>query len=291
MREVIPQETPIYINLTHVMNKIDLNNFDGQGFFSTVRITIPSEDGKSSSIGTGFLVNISLQQEGEIGTFLISNKHVYGDPSRTIILNFHKTKIDVDEPDLGQISSVKIDNFSAHYYAHPDSEIDLACINVSAFTGREKGVFSRNLHAGFIDTFDLSKIIPGSDVSFIGYPDNRFDTVHNLPILRKGSLATLPTVDFNGLKQVLIDAHVFPGSSGSPVFVVVDGHFKLLGVVTQTMIRNEKLKTIPVDYSYGVEQTIGLGIVLKTELVRELLQVAKDGLSARRKQRDVVQQS
>lgn len=261
---------------------MDLGKFENQIFFTTVRITIPSSDGRSNSIGTGFLASVNLRQEGEVGVFLVSNKHVYGDPRRTIILNFHKSKNGSDEPDLGQVHSVRIDDFSAHYYEHPDAEIDLACINVSAFRGSENGVYSKHIHTEFFEQIDPSQLFPGSDVSFIGYPDNRFDVAHNLPILRKGSLATLPSVDFNGLKQVLIDAQVFPGSSGSPVFVIVGGRYRLLGVVTQTMIKNEELKAIPADYSYVVQQILGLGIALKTELVLELLQVARDGLSDRR---------
>ncbi|WP_299977638.1 hypothetical protein [Desulfobacula sp.] len=258
-----------------------MSKFENQVFFTTLRITIPSSDGKSSSIGTGFLFNMPLRQEGMVGHFLVSNKHVFGDPHRTIILNFHKLKNGVDEPDLGQVLPIVIQNFSEHYYSHPDDKIDLACINVSAFAGPSHGVYSKHLHCEFTEEIDLTKLLPGTEVSFVGYPDNRFDTAHNLPILRKGYLATLPSVDFNGLKQVLIDAQVFPGSSGSPVFVVVAGKYRLLGVVTQTMIKNAELTTMPVEYSLGVKQTIGLGIVLKTELVMQLLQVAKDGLSNR----------
>lgn len=258
---------------------MDLSKFENQMFFSTVRITIPSTDGKSNSIGTGFIVSVALKQEGKFGFFLVSNKHVYGDPNRTIILNFHKLRSGSDEPDLGQTFSVRIENFSAHYYEHPNPQIDLACINVSAFCGRDNGVYSKHIHAEFFEPIAPEKLFPGSEVSFIGYPDNRFDVVHNLPILRKGYLATLPTVDFNGLKQVLIDAQVFPGSSGSPVFVVVEGRYRLLGVVTQTMIKNEELKAIPAEHSYVVQQTIGLGIVLKTELVTELIEAARNGLS------------
>lgn len=63
--------------------------------------------------------------------------------------------------------------------------------------------------------------------------------------------------------------------------MVSNGHYKLLGVVTETMNKNEELKAIQADYKYGVQQTIGLGIVLKTELVMELLDFAKEGLSDR----------
>lgn len=263
------------------MNAMDLTKFEFQIFFSTVRITIPSADGMSHSIGTGFLFDFPLRQDGKVGLFLVSNKHVFGDPHQTIILNLHRCKEGADEPNLGHVVPIVIQDFSEYYYGHPNDEVDLACINVSAYLGTENGVYSRNLHGEFIEPIDFSRLLPGSEVLFIGYPDNRFDTAHNLPILRKGFLATLPSVDFNNLKQVLIDAQVFPGSSGSPVFVVMDGQYRLLGVVTQTMVKDEKLKAMAVEYSLGIQQTIGLGIVLKTELVIELLQVAKDGLSNR----------
>jgi len=168
---------------------MDLNKFENQVFFTTVRITIPNDDLRTSSVGTGFLVNVPLRKEGLTGVFLVSNKHVYGDSRRTIVLNFHKKRTDVDSPDLGSTAPAVIADFSAHYYEHPNPDIDLACINVSAFTGEENGVYSRNLHDEFFNHTDYSRILPGADISFIGYPDNRFDAIHNLPILRKGYLA------------------------------------------------------------------------------------------------------
>jgi hypothetical protein len=81
----------------------------------------------------------------------------------------------------------------------------------------------------------------GQDVFFIGYPENRFDVTHNLPLLRKGCIASAPNVDFNGKRQFLIHAQVFQGSSGSPVFALTGGEFKIAGVISQTMIKNSTL--------------------------------------------------
>jgi len=260
---------------------MDFSKFQNQVFFSTIRITVPNDDGNTSSIGTGFLFDVQLE-EGLIATFLVSNKHVFGDPNRKIILNFHKKRNDVYEPELGSIIPVEIENFKGHYYGHPDPKIDLACINVSAFAGPENNVYSRHLRDDLIDLEATNNVLAGSEVSFIGYPDNRFDSVHNLPILRKGYLATLPFVHFNGMKQLIIDAQVYPGSSGSPVFVASGNRMKLLGVVTETMVKNAEVKAIPTEFSYGVQQTIGLGVVLKAELVSELLNEAKEGLNKKR---------
>ena len=40
------------------------------------------------------------------------------------------------------------------------------------------------------------------------------------------------------------------------------------------MIKNERLQAVPTMTSLGVEQTIGLGIVLKSTLLKELLESA-----------------
>ena len=85
----------------------------------------------------------------------------------------------------------------------------------------------------------------------------------------------MPNIDFNGRGQIVIDAQIFPGSSGSPVFVAWDGRYSLLGVVSQTMIRHSQLQTLPVNMPLvGIEQMLGLGIVVKQRHVQELINYA-----------------
>ncbi len=57
------------------------------------------------------------------------------------------------------------------------------------------------------------------EVVFIGYPNSIYDEVNLVPVVRRGITATPPQLDYGGKPRVLIDAAVFPGSSGSPVFV------------------------------------------------------------------------
>lgn len=51
----------------------------------------------------------------------------------------------------------------------------------------------------------------------IGYPLSLIDKKNNLPIVRKGVIATTPTVDFNEDHGFLVDITCQQGSSGSPV--------------------------------------------------------------------------
>ena len=68
---------------------------------------------------------------------------------------------------------------------------------------------------------------------------------------------------------------VFQGSSGSPVFVSLNGKYKLIGIISQTMIKQGKLKAVPtVQTQIGIDQILGLGIVIKSTLMKELIEKA-----------------
>ena len=56
---------------------------------------------------------------------------------------------------------------------------------------------------------DYGKVALGSDVLFVGYPNDFYDELNNLPLVRKGTLASMPNIDFNGKGQIAIDAQVF----------------------------------------------------------------------------------
>ena len=246
--------------------------FEEQVFFSTVRISIPDQSGSLASVGTGFLFNAPVDKDRDV-VLLISNRHVYRNPSNPIVLNFHKR--DPNDPEamlLGQTVTLSDKQFDNVYHEHPSSDIDLACVNISLIANPDNGIYYKTLSADLL-SYNDEDLHPGREVWFVGYPEDRFDTAHNLPILRRGYIASIPRVDFQGQPQLLIDAQVFPGSSGSPVFVPLGGKFQLLGVVTQTMIRNQKLEAVPAIKAIGVQQVLGLGIVLKAHLIRELVDV------------------
>ena len=254
---------------------MEFSKFEEQVFFTTTRISIPNEDGKTSSIGTGFLINAPLHDsQNRSVTLLISNKHVFVNPSKNINFNFNKKNGD-GTPDYGNIHTFTAKDFSAIYTEHPDKDIDLACINASDITQPEHNVYFKNLTTEFLSDFNEDLLFPGLDVWFVGYPDNRFDVGNNLPLLRRGYISSIPKLNFNKRKQFVIDAQVFQGSSGSPVFAPINGQFKLLGVVTETMIKHGQLQAIPaLQNSLGVQQILGLGIVIKSTSVKELIDVA-----------------
>ena len=141
----------------------------------------------------------------------------------------------------------------------------MACVDVSAFTHSD--AYVNCIDSSFLTPIDYEKVALGSDVLFIGFPNDRYDFVNNLPLIRKGTLASMPNLDFNGRGEIVIDAQVFRGSSGSPVFIDWDGTYKLLGVIARMMQQEAAIEA-----STGeIYPILGLGVVVKQRHVRELI--------------------
>src|SRR5690606_27633581 len=92
--------------------------------------------------------------------------------------------------------------------------LDLSSYNPNASFRSVYGDSSEDIVGSSSDSigFNLS-----SPVTMVGYPTGLWDDVNNYPLLRKGSVATHPHIDFKGKKEFLIDIPLYPGSSGSPV--------------------------------------------------------------------------
>ena len=249
-----------------------LEKFQEQVFFSTVRIALSGGTGVGQSIGTGFLVSVVFPgSKDQFVTLLVSNRHVFGQKGQSLTLFFHKLNGAKTGPLLGQVVTFHDGQFSGPHWAHTDQEIDLACQNVSIIMKSKYNIYHTHLLLDHFADFGEDDLLPGKEVWFVGYPENRFDTAHNLPLLRKGHIASIPTIDFNSQKQFVIDAQVFRGSSGSPVFSILGDRFKFLGLLTQAMIKHQTLQAVPTSTAVGVEQMIGLGIVIKAPAVKELI--------------------
>ena len=249
---------------------MQLLDFEYKTLFSTARILVEIPD-RGSSVGTGFIISAPIGESGTSGVFLVSNKHVFVNPNNKISLTFTRRKGDELKPDIGNTITIEQSSFLEGYTEHPNSKIDLACINISQLCDPEVGIYFRHYSQTDFAELKSESLVIGSEVMFIGYPDNRYDSVHNVPILRRGCISSSPRLDFMGEPQFLIDAQVFGGSSGSPVFAEVRDEFKIVGVVTATMIKNQKLQHVTAIDNYGVQQVLGLGIVLRISLVNELL--------------------
>lgn len=249
--------------------------FEQEISYITARIESYARDGKGT-VGTGFIYSFPVKDRpGKVMKLLISNKHVFIDRKGEVRIKLNKRAEGEDEPSYGISAEVSYKDYEAFYFEHPDKDVDLACVNVSSLD--KVNAFYMNLQDDFLEDLNYEHVAPGTGVLFVGYPNNIYDVQNNLPLIRNGTIASMPEIDFNGKGQIVIDAQVFPGSSGSPVFVLSDSRYLLLGVVSETIIRHSKLQTLPANHSNeGVEQILGLGIVIKQRHVRELIDYATE---------------
>lgn len=255
--------------------------FTEQVFFATLRVELPNK----RSMGTGFLVKVSSVKEGEDYIFLVSNRHVIKDTKEELRIVFHTKNDSKNSPDLKKHHQIAINKIEdGAYYTHPSKDVDLSCLNISeVFNIPGKKFYIRTLSLNQFADFRESDLNAGKEILFVGYPEDRYDHIHNLPILRGGRIASIPQIDFENNPQFLVDAPVYQGSSGSPVFAIIGNTYKLIGVISATMIKGQKLEIVEQIPTAIMPQIIGIGLVYKSTSVKELIEYAKSALDELRK--------
>ncbi|HID08283.1 MAG TPA: serine protease, partial [Armatimonadetes bacterium] len=190
-----------------------------QLLYATVRIEIEGYNPNEKGAGTAIIFGL----EGEKGTFLclVTNKHVIKGAK---VGRFFFTHRKNDGPDVGKRFDIVIDNFEQSWYAHPNPEIDVTAMPLvpllEAIKRQGNDVFFRSLSQTLIPSeAQLAELDALEEVLFIGYPSGIYDTANLLPVFRRGITATPIQIDYEGKPIFLVDASVFPGSSGSPVLI------------------------------------------------------------------------
>lgn len=258
-----------------------MDTIQEQLLFTTLRIERLDIQGNVESIGTGFLLTHQVGKDA-YKVYLISNKHVLAGAA-SIAITFTKSKD--GEADVGNAVRLPITNVAANVIGHPDPDVDIAILTcTNLFNLLPNQLYFKAASYDMLATFDEPELSVAENVYFVGYPDNRYDIANNLPLIRTGLIASHPKYDFNGKPVFIIDAQVFPGSSGSPVYIdltyenmkngqIVVGkrNIKLLGIVSATMVRNNQLKAIQTATNFVTQEVLGLGIVFKATAIKELI--------------------
>lgn len=246
--------------------------------FTTVRME--EIYGERAGVGTGFFYYY------EDRLFLVTNKHVIeGVKNGSFLMLKSNPNSPEWKPILGQ--GIEVSFNEEDFVGHPDPEVDIAVANVSPAINSLK---KRGLHPFWMhinqELIPLEEELeqfftPVEEIYFVGYPNGIWDDKNLLPIIRKGITATPYYVDFKNKKKFLIDASVFPGSSGSPVFVYNRGSYtdkfgkiyegnrlRFLGVVSQTYLQySESVNSNNIN-----SQMIDLGEVYKANTVQETIE-------------------
>lgn len=189
---------------------------------STVRIEGQLKNGLIT--GTGFFFHF-LETNGSYLPCIVSNRHIF---EKALTISFY-LPLQTTEG-VKNNERVNISDFQKAWIKHPNPDIDLGIIPLAFILNhlelQGKNVDYVALNKGIIPTKQqISEFSAIEDIIMIGYPNGLWDEVNNKPIVRKGITATHPKYDLNGKKEFFIDAACFPGSSGSPVFILNEGTF------------------------------------------------------------------
>ncbi len=195
--------------------------------FSTTRVCAQAT-GKES-VGTAFFFHFNIDGKSELPV-LITNKHVVAGATTGTFL-IHEQARDAEGKAIPAQSStgIRLAEFSSHWIDHPGS-VDLCAMPFEPLRreAQTKGIqpYYLALDESLIPNDEtLQQLSALEDVVMVGYPIGLWDSVNNLPVLRRGITATHPAADFCGQPIALADIAAFPGSSGSPVFILNEGFY------------------------------------------------------------------
>lgn len=233
-----------------------------QLFFSTVRIDTVTANGAQGA-GTGFFFGHKFGGDKQ-ALFVVTNKHVVMG-MREGRFSFLKQKD--GQPTLGDGFTLNVgpQDWPNMWFGHPDPNVDIAIcplVPLLEFVKQQHGtdLFFRAVETSMIPTEEQTRELDAVEpVTFIGYPNGVWDSKNLLPVARRGTTASPIEVDFEGTPRFLIDASVFGGSSGSPVFIlnqgsfatkdggfVVGSRFHFVGVIAAVFFRTHLNQIVPV---------------------------------------------
>ncbi len=262
-------------------------------FFSTVKLNIKKEDGSLKS-ATGCFISYEWKKNYHT-LFLVTNKHVI-QKSKDITLIFNK-RTENNAVILGDTIKFRLKNIKKAWYPHQNDKVDLTIFDfgetlnyfieekdlkeIPYITPISKNIIYNEEKQDFIN--------PIEEIIFIGYPRGLYDKSHNLPFARKGLTSTLINIDYKNLPVFIIDASVFPGSSGSPVYVCNYGGYYLnskkdvimgprtifLGILSTAFKNIEGNFLIDLNSEISDEESekpyLDLGVVIKSQTIMDLI--------------------
>ena len=232
-----------------------------------------------NTVGTGFFIQhkFSNQDKMNVFEFVVSNKHVFSDRLSNIVFDVTLKK-ENGLPDHGNTYQFNGSLVQRMYFEHPNPDVDLACIMFNSKKINTNELYYLPIFDEFLENISHSKIASGSQIIFVGYPQGIYDRKNNLPIIRSGIIASALHIDYDGKGQFLIDAQVFRGSSGSPVFVTQNNQWYLIGVLYGCIFGNNPVNVVNIaecnNTKLTYSESLGLGVVIKQKYIAELIQFA-----------------
>ncbi len=256
-----PQTQPVQINLDPWMASVTVIQTKSTGLASQ-----PC----SLASATGFFYQKANSR------YLITNRHVVVNEDNCFYPDSLALLVHLNTGNINQNRRIDVPLYNTNrqplWLEHPvqGRNVDVVAINIDNY-----------LQPNDLITFlSATNIMPanvilnlGDPVLVMGYPMNFYDTVHNLPITKSGTIASPYGVPFLNKPHFLIDANLQPGTSGSPVILPSSTFRRFAGSQTGVGIGVHPAHLIGINSGeYFVNSvTLGLHITWYASLIEEII--------------------
>lgn len=186
--------------------------------FNTVRLE--TNDGSS---GTGFFFTFKFGNL--LVPILVTNKHVVNNnETETVTFFLHLKGKNSKKTEKYQIP------VETNWIFHSNKDLCFTFVNhifeeIKLKTDKE--VYYISAEENLIPNKEiLNNLSALEEIVMVGYPNGLWDEINNYPIFRKGYTSSHPSYDFNEKGIALADIAAFPGSSGSPIYILNEGSYR-----------------------------------------------------------------
>ncbi|MBO6206137.1 MAG: trypsin-like peptidase domain-containing protein [Lachnospiraceae bacterium] len=253
---------------------------------AVVALGIDGSDGKRHWVGTGFMVG--RLEEGSTDRYtiyILTNKHVVEGFSSLLVRFNNAESVGVKDLEMPLI-----ENGKKLYAEHPKEESDIVAIQILPgviITNRLKLSFLKlEEHALTLEKMQRTGVDEGTLVYTLGFPMNLMNEKIKAPICRLGCISRIADafVEPDKANDFLVDAEVFSGNSGGPVFnrpevvsiegTSCNGSCNLIGILSAYVPYRELLYSKQTDSVRMIqEENSGLTIVHPVDRIKEVVEL------------------
>ncbi len=239
---------------------MNLNDIATQLLYSVVPIFTKSDT--KNATGTGFIYNHNIEESNnQVIPFLITNRHLIQDADKVLVA-FAEKENEIPK----ESEKITIELSKSTFMNFSDEENDLVAYPIGGILNTliesNKAIFYKGITSSiFPNEEELKNLSALEDLTIIGYPTMFSEHSQFKPIIQKGYTATQIWDSFPSKNQFLIDFNVFPGASGSPVFLLNRGSYNkgdnvILGTRLLFLGIVSSVFKVPNNFSYRSNLTI-----------------------------------
>lgn len=242
----------------------EAENLNTQMLRATVKLS--HED----STGTGFI----LTPDDGKSFLLVTANHVLDTTKGSETTIIFRQKVDEGVYKKLPVKLIIRNDEKPLWTKHPGE--DVAVIAVTPPEGADLARLSTDLLATD-DALKENHVHPGQSMYFLGYPHREEASEAGFPILRNGPIATFPLLPTQKTKTFYVNANIFSGDSGGPVYTdrpESGGDAPMImGVIHgQRFVHN----TVKGDYiTVKTHHQFGLAIVVHASFIIETIELLK----------------